>query len=487
MKKKDIEKLISQEIQNSCPNKASNITGYTKPTKEKQTFKFNKRFVYALVSFSLVICLSLGAIIKFLPKKNNDFVLASEGSIILDINPSLELKYDKNGFIVNATGLNADGKLLIVNNDYKGKFYKDFINELVNDCKDLGYFSTEKQNNAILVTVLDKNGENYKSFSDVVNKQFETAFDNKQLQGVVVSDQDLTGESKNGLTVQKTSLVNQVVELSKNTESEKTFEEIMDKSISELYALKEQMTIDSVLNDITTQLPILKEVLDNNKQEISNKISSLTSIPYQEIERSIKDFCDLISTVKDLLLLQNEFGIISNEQFNGIFIMLLNSNVFNCFITNEEISTFVSQFFTDSICIETIYNNISQYFNNWKTENYPQKIIENRKNKHNKPPMQNSNSATSGNSSQVQVSTGESNNGSQNSNHEPPINCCPNYPNCNCERPNEPIPPFNSGNGDYSSNSMLNPPKPPMKEEFTGNWFGKAEEWGGFDDRYWED
>ena len=41
MKKKDIEKLISQEIQNSCPNKASNITGYTKPTKEKQTFNLD--------------------------------------------------------------------------------------------------------------------------------------------------------------------------------------------------------------------------------------------------------------------------------------------------------------------------------------------------------------------------------------------------------------------------------------------------------------
>ena len=141
MKKKDLEKLISQEIQNSCPNKASSITGYTKPIKEKQIFKFNKRFAYAMVSFALVICLSLGAIIKFLPKKNSEFVLASEGSIILDINPSLELEYDKNGFIVNATGLNADGKLLIVNNDYKGKFFKDFINELVNDCKELGYFA----------------------------------------------------------------------------------------------------------------------------------------------------------------------------------------------------------------------------------------------------------------------------------------------------------------------------------------------------------
>ena len=96
--------------------------------------------------------------------------------------------------------------------------------------------------------------------------------------------------------------------------------------------------------------------------------------------------------------------------------------------------------------------------------------------------MQNSNSATSGNSSQVQVSSGESNNGSQNSNHEPPINCCPNYPNCNCNRPSEPNPPYNSGNGD-----PMFPPEPPMKEEFTGNWFGKVEEWGGFDDRYWED
>ena len=461
MKNKDLEKLIRSEIQRATPHRPTEICG----AKEK-TFTFAKRPVFAFFSFALALCLCIAIPFSITGRKSNgEFALASSGSIILDINPSLELKYDKEGNITQIIGLNEDGRLLIVNNDYTGKNYKVVVEELVSDCVDLGYFSKDRENNAILITALDDKGEQYNKFNTELESKFNSTFIENGLQGVVISENDLKGEQIEGLTVQKSSLINKIVDY-----TEKEVVEYKEKSVSELYQILEEAKKEDLNKQISQGLEqIVSEIYDQNlKEEIgrfNENISQNNQVSREEIDRVINN-------------------IVSNEEFM-------------------------------EKCDEHLKFKMTEYYNSFRTEHFPEETIEKRKEKYKdrgeKP--QNSSSQISVivsssecvseqvNSSQIVSSTQDSNNQSENhsnSNSELqesnslasskdietqssnlPPNSRPPVINSNSEpRPQPPEPPAEFPEGSESNpKDPEDKPQPPKKEDFMNDWFGQSGEW----------
>ena len=63
------------------------------------------------------------------------------GTVLLSVNPEIEVEYDKSGLVLEVEGLNEDGKTVIKNaKDYQGKNCRTVVNELVREIYAGGYF-----------------------------------------------------------------------------------------------------------------------------------------------------------------------------------------------------------------------------------------------------------------------------------------------------------------------------------------------------------
>ena len=63
------------------------------------------------------------------------------GTVLLSVNPEIEVDYDKNGLVLEIEGLNEDGKTVIQEvKDYQGKDCRTVVNELIREIYDDGYF-----------------------------------------------------------------------------------------------------------------------------------------------------------------------------------------------------------------------------------------------------------------------------------------------------------------------------------------------------------
>ena len=63
------------------------------------------------------------------------------GTVLLSVNPEIEVDYDKNGLVLEIEGLNEDGKTVVKDmKDYQGKDCRTVVSELVRDIYADGYF-----------------------------------------------------------------------------------------------------------------------------------------------------------------------------------------------------------------------------------------------------------------------------------------------------------------------------------------------------------
>ena len=63
------------------------------------------------------------------------------GTVLLSVNPEIEVEYDKSGLVLEIEGLNEDGKTVVKDvKNYQGKDCRTVVNELVREIYDDGYF-----------------------------------------------------------------------------------------------------------------------------------------------------------------------------------------------------------------------------------------------------------------------------------------------------------------------------------------------------------
>jgi len=377
MKIKSIEKIIKAEIERSTPKKSKVIIEQSIQIKENKPF-FKKPIFYSIISLCVALCITLIPIFNSLSTKENGFVLSKEGTIIIDINPSIEFAFDKKGIITEEIGLNADGRLLLVNNNYLNKHYKIVVQELVEDCKQLGYFSSSYKTNAILISAMDKKGEPYKDFNKDLTKHFQENFNSNGLNGEIILGPELPVEPKHGLTVQKTYLVEQVLELSNGLFN---FEDLKDKSISELYQYQEEFKTENLISSIKEQVVQIKNLVNQNKQELQQKISSNVELNEAQLSGLFDRFNFLTN---DILIVANynKEELQSNEMFiKKVFSDLLFNELCEIINSNQDIYDFLQNQLNEDTTLKKVFYNVCKFFVAWKTEYCPNEIIDYRKEK----------------------------------------------------------------------------------------------------------
>ncbi|MBR2025437.1 MAG: hypothetical protein IKA02_06490 [Clostridia bacterium] len=156
------------------------------------------------------------------------------GYFFINVNPSLELFYDKDGNIKEATPLNEDAEIVLYNLDITNKNYREAIDLIVGRLIDLGYIEKEKVN-AILTTAVNQDGIKDENMTMTIKEVFVSVLTNYEIQGEVLTgvvDEQLSEEAQQyGIDAQKLDLIKKLTDM----EVEIPEEEYKTVTVRELY------------------------------------------------------------------------------------------------------------------------------------------------------------------------------------------------------------------------------------------------------------
>lgn len=203
-----------------------------------------------LICITLAILLAILATVIYLTGREDSSNNKMGGYFVIDINPSVKVGYDKDGFVTELIPLNEDANVLIYNIDIIGKSSNEAVEILFDRCISLGYFSAERDNNAVLASATSENGELDEKMTKHIKELFTSKFSDKKMLGVVITgiqDSKLDEKaSEHGIDSQKYALILHYLELGGELDAE-LYDDI---KISELYGkiseLEKQLKQDAL-------------------------------------------------------------------------------------------------------------------------------------------------------------------------------------------------------------------------------------------------
>lgn len=144
MKNKDIKKLLKKEKEDFINPNLKQKTLNQFPNINDSTIKKPKlRLHFTLIS-SLATMLIITLFLTFFLMKPTT-VFAEETYVVIDSNPVVVLKVDKDFNVMDVEALNQDGLLILNDGDvYKGKPLKEAVNQLLITIKDYNFSHTLK-------------------------------------------------------------------------------------------------------------------------------------------------------------------------------------------------------------------------------------------------------------------------------------------------------------------------------------------------------
>lgn len=323
MKIKDVEKQIKNKIEAHSPSFESVLSKCKNNTedlpKEKclvpvmagapTRLQASRSVVKYALSAILVAILAIIIIFMFLPPRTNEF---TGGYFVIDINPSFEISYDKNGNVLAVTALNEDAEVLLYELELIGKSYTEAIELIVDNCVTLGYLSPQREDNAILTTAISEQGVKDEKMTEKIKDIFSNTLTQKNVTGKVLTgvyDEELNKEAeKYGIDGQKLSLIQKYIEVG----GEIVEEQYSEITIRELY----HSIAEKEKNNKTEKIDNLKNEAAQLENELFDKITGLKDIIPEDSE--IRDQLDLIidstqndgasSHIESLLELLGSFG-----------------------------------------------------------------------------------------------------------------------------------------------------------------------------------
>lgn len=253
MKKKDIKKKIGNEFESLISSNFDSVISKIEKKKgviiEMEKPKSNKAKVWGVsLSFAAIILLIAG--IFGFNYFNQDKAAQFLATIILDVNPSIEIKVDENEKIIEVNANNKDAEVVIGDMELKGLDLDVATNALLGAMFKNGYIDEAK--NSILVTVLGADDTRNKEIQERLANDIDAYFASTSVNGSVIS-QTLTSNSdleklanEYGITVGKAELINKILAANPMY----TFEDLVGLSTTDLNLLA--TSNKNNVQDITT-------------------------------------------------------------------------------------------------------------------------------------------------------------------------------------------------------------------------------------------
>ena len=181
-------------------------------------------------SGAAICCLCLVAVLVL-----NSIPVQASCSIVLDVNPSIEIVTDGSGTVQSVGALNEDAENILGAEDFGGQSVEATVEKVVGALVDQGYISQET--NSVLVSV---NGANTQQIAAQVAASVSDALEADHVEGAILiqtvtNNEALTALAKQyGISDGKAQLISQI--LAQNTFH--TFEELAKMTIHELNLLR---------------------------------------------------------------------------------------------------------------------------------------------------------------------------------------------------------------------------------------------------------
>lgn len=237
MKNSEIEKKIRQAYsQLEAPDVLRDILFECDNGKGKEFVMEKKKMnLHKGLAFAAVILLAVTGIFGF-NYYQSSYAVAS--TISLDVNPSIEIKMNRQERVLEVNALNEDAKIILGDMDFSGSSLDVAVNALIGSMIRNGYLSDLA--NSILISVESsdavRNAELQKKLSDEISQIISSnSFEGAVLSQSVVNDDEIQKlADEYGITVGKAQLISRI--LSGNPLY--TFESLASLSINELNLLK---------------------------------------------------------------------------------------------------------------------------------------------------------------------------------------------------------------------------------------------------------
>ena len=173
----------------------------------------------------LSVLLTVLEIVLYVIKKDD-----SLSTIYIEINPSLEITFDKDNIVKSVKALNDDAKE-VIENDLEGKEINDVLSHIVDKIIDKGYVKDNQLTMIVHVSGSIDNGEAehlIKNNFGEKNINVDTIFIDK------VSKEDEEFAKENNISPYKAALINSIKEDNENID----IEELIDKPINDINQTK---------------------------------------------------------------------------------------------------------------------------------------------------------------------------------------------------------------------------------------------------------
>ena len=236
MKNQEIDDKLREAVTHAAPDVLPEVLAGCKEqgeiTVELNTAR-KKKYV-GLISAAAVFLLVLGVSFSYLWRQNYGAV---DSIVALDVNPSIELKINKEEEVISAEALNGDAGTILDGMDLKGTKLNVAINALIGSMVKNGYLSDLA--NSVLVSVENEDREKGAALQQRLTAEIDSILQQNMLEGAVLSqtvddDPELRAISEQyDISLGKAALIQKI--LSQN--SLLTADDLAKRDINELNLL----------------------------------------------------------------------------------------------------------------------------------------------------------------------------------------------------------------------------------------------------------
>ena len=281
MTNKQVEQMLKKAFSNSTPDMFDKILektlAYEGDTKIIEMPKRNNTFLRKMVSVAAAVAIILTSGFAGFAIANFEKV---DSIISFDVNPSIEIKINRNEKILEAKGLNEDGKLVLGNMDLEGSNISVAVNAIVGSMVRNGYI--DELSNSILITVDNRDekrsAELEKMLADEINAILTSEnFDAEVISQTVKKSKEIVKLAEEyGITSGKAQLIKQITD--KNDKYK--FKDLATLTINQLNMILSGKDIE-----------ISKDNTDTKKEYISKAKAKKLALEKAKLsEKQVSDF-----------------------------------------------------------------------------------------------------------------------------------------------------------------------------------------------------
>ena len=228
---------IRERIQESCKREVQALQ-LTEEKKKKAFFEGGVTFKRVLAcAMCLLLFISGFSVGFFLPETEDAVTPQADTFVYLDVNPSIELRMDKDNRIVECNPLNEDAMIVLADLDLSGVEMNTALTAIIGSMYVNGYLTTES--NSILVSVDSADNSRTQGLLSDITNRINRIFDSSEMECSIIAqslsvNDDLKQKAEtNGVSVGKMYLVEKMVTGMTAFEDEDE-DELSDMSIGEL-------------------------------------------------------------------------------------------------------------------------------------------------------------------------------------------------------------------------------------------------------------